>query len=116
MKLLIDLIMFLAPFLIAQLVVDLGEWLQKLSPWLDARGPMVKRLVIAVMAFLLFKGSATLGVALGTDMNALLGGNLGALQPTDVGSLLTAGLSYLFHNSNQTKKAVTPPAAHDPGA
>lgn len=104
MKTLIALLMFLAPIWIASLTAHLSEWIQQLVPWLDAQSAIVKRTLVALVAFGLMHAAALAGnLTLHTDLTQLLGGNLGAIDPTDVGALMSAALAYFFHQSSKTK-------------
>lgn len=83
-----DFLVYLLPVVIAAYGTELTELLQRWNTWLDSRSPRLKRIVAAVITYA------------GAKLAALLGAPVG-----DLGQLLAAGLTYLFHAQDTARVA-----------
>src|SRR5690606_9511548 len=94
----LELVAVLIPIVVAGVTTWLFDRLKEALAIVDEAPAMVKQALVAVVAFGLTKLSIMLGVTL-TSADVTM------LTEADLAGLLSAGLSYLFHNGKQAKLA-----------
>lgn len=91
------------PILVAIFTVPIFDFLQKVSAWLDALPPTVKRLIVALIVAVFNWLTVLVGIAPTQSPTGL--------SQTAVGTVLSALLAYLLHAATQlikVKAAVVP--------
>lgn len=91
----------LAPVLVGPVTFLLMQYLKKASGWVETQPSTVKRLLVAVIAFVLTFLAHLTGVTLPCDVNSGIN-CLATLDNDAVKALVASALAYLIHGTKKT--------------
>lgn len=89
-----ELLTVLIPIVIGAATTWLFDLFKKGLTLLDRTPPVVKQILVAVLAFGLTKATALFGITLST-------GDIAGLTATDISTLLSAIVAYMLHTNKQ---------------